>query len=378
MSDPYQPDFLETAQSAERFLETIHSVKEIAVDTEAASFHRYKDRVYLLQLSTRNHSAIIDPLQGGHLIGLRNLIESEDVEVVFHDADYDVRLLRQDYGWQVRNIFDTRIAAQLIGLTSFGLAALLERYFSVKLDKTHQRADWSMRPLTASMLDYAAQDTRYLLELRDEFYGQLEKLGRLSWAKEEFVRVESIHFAEEDFDGAYLRVKGARDLSNRELALLRELVRWRDSLARDLDKATFRVMSNEVLLLLSREQPNSVGALLNVKGASKTLLERYSSDLILAIKHGLEVPESQLPKFPRSPRWARDPDFDANVAKLREVRERAAVKLGMDPGVLCARDRLEAVARKKPQSLEELGQIQELRRWQIEVLGDDLLKALKS
>ena len=170
--------YVDTAAEADQFLASIAGTKELALDTEGASFHRYVDRIYLLQLSTRDRSAIIDPLPIGTPARLGALVQDESVEVVFHDADYDLRLLHQDYGWRVTRIFDTRIAAQLLGLKAFGLAALLERYFGVKLDKKHQRADWSLRPLTPSMLDYAAQDTRYLLDLKDRLKEELERAGR--------------------------------------------------------------------------------------------------------------------------------------------------------------------------------------------------------
>ena len=182
--------YLDTPQQVELFLDDISGVREIALDTEGASFHRFIDRIYLLQITTRERSAVIDPLPIGAPARLGTILEDPGVEVVFHDADYDLRLLHQDYGWHVTNIFDTRIASQLLGIKSFGLAALLEQFFDVKLDKKHQRADWSMRPLTPDMLDYAAQDTRYLLDLRDELRSRLEKLGRLEWAQEEFDRLE--------------------------------------------------------------------------------------------------------------------------------------------------------------------------------------------
>ncbi|MEA2764726.1 MAG: ribonuclease, partial [Gemmatimonadaceae bacterium] len=156
---PARPDgalYLDKPDQVDRFLNEISAVKELALDTEGASFHRFLDRIYLLQLSTREESAIIDPLPIGSPKGLGDLLQSKSVEVVFHDADYDLRLLHQDYGWHVTNIFDTRIASQLLGIKSFGLAALLEQFFDVKLDKKHQRADWSMRPLTPDMLEYAA------------------------------------------------------------------------------------------------------------------------------------------------------------------------------------------------------------------------------
>jgi ribonuclease D len=378
MADPYQPVYLDTAERAALFLDSVADVRELAIDTEGASFHRYVDRIYLLQLSTQHHSAIIDPLHAGELPKLGSLIENREVEVIFHDADYDLRLLRQDYGWHATHVFDTRIAAQLLGIPAFGLAALLEKFFGVKLDKQHQRADWSMRPLTPSMLDYAAQDTRYLLDLRDELRTGLDALGRISWAEEEFERLESVQFAPDDPATAFMRTKGARDLKRRELAVLRELVGWRDERAAALDRATFRVMGNEAMFEIARVHPTTREQLAAIKGVPRGVVERHASELIDAVARGLAVPEADLPRFPRAPRWDRDPDFDANVAKLKAVRDTVAARLKLDPGVLCARDRLEAVARRKPTSIEALQEIPELRHWQAEVLGAEFVAALRS
>src|SRR5688500_1503566 len=215
----HTPLYLDTTEAVEEFSRSIGGTKQIALDTEGASFHKFVDRVYLLQISTREQSAVIDPLPIGAPDALGTLVEDPSVEVVFHDADYDLRLLQQDYGWQVRNVFDTRVAAQLLGFKAFGLAALLDKYFGVTLDKKHQRADWSMRPLTADMLAYAAQDTMYLLELRDRLYDELAKKGRLEWAKEEFARLEGTRWEAEDPGTSYMRIKGARDLNRRELAV---------------------------------------------------------------------------------------------------------------------------------------------------------------
>ena len=376
MSDPYQPVYLETPETTGLFFDALGGSRELAIDTEGASFHRFVDRIYLLQLSTQNHSAIIDPLSAGTLPGLGAMLEDRGVEIIFHDADYDLRLLRQDYGWRVTNIFDTRIAAQLLGIRSFGLAALLEKFFEVKLDKKHQRADWSMRPLTPDMLEYAAQDTRYLLELRDQLRSGLEEQGRMGWASEEFARLESVQFAEEDSGLAFLRVKGARDLTRRQLALLRELVQWRDTVAKQLDRATFRVMGNEALLDIARKAPTSKSALAEIKGVSRSVVERNASDVIQAVERGLAVPDAELPKFARGPRWERDPEFEPKVMKLKAVRDGVADRLQLDPGVLCARERLEAVVRKRPTTVEEMLEIPELRRWQVEVLGTEFLGAL--
>ena len=368
--------YLDTVPAVDRFTAEIAGVTELALDTEGASFHRFVDRIYLLQLSTRDRHAVIDPLAVGTPAGLGALLESPGVEVVFHDADYDLRLLQQDYGWQITHIFDTRIAAQLLGFTAFGLAALLERYFDVKLDKKHQRADWSMRPLTADMLDYAAQDTRYLLELKDRMSAELERMGRLSWAREEFSLLEGTRWADEAPGQGFLKLKGARDLTRRELAVLRELVPWRDEVAGQLDRATFRVLGNEQLLDIARTQPSARDALGKVKGMPRGILEQRGNELLDAVKRGLAVAESDLPKFPRAARWDRDPDFDARVSALKTARDDAAKRLALDPGVLCSRDRMESVARRNPATVTEMEEVTELRRWQVGELAEAFVAAL--
>jgi ribonuclease D len=373
----HTPLYLDTPSAADAFLASIGTASILALDTEGASFHRFVDRIYLLQLSTRDRTAIIDPLPTGRLPGLGALLENESTEVVFHDADYDLRLLHQDYGWHVRNIFDTRVAAQLLGIRAFGLAALLERYFGLKLDKKHQRADWSMRPLTPGMLDYAAQDTINLLELRDRLKEELERAGRWEWAREEFALLEGTRWPDEDPGNAFFRIKGARDLNRRELAVLRELAPWRDGIARQMDRATFRVIGNEQLLDMSRQQPASREALAAIKGMPRGLLESRGAEMLDAVRRGLAVPENDLPRFPKSARWDRDPEFDPRVSALKTVRDDVATQLDLDPGVLCSRDRMEAVARKNPATLEELDTVSELRGWQRKVLGERFVRALE-
>ena len=368
--------YLDKPAEVDRFLSEISNVKELALDTEGASFHRFLDRIYLLQISTRERNAIIDPLPIGSPSKLGELLQDNTIEVVFHDADYDLRLLHQDYGWHVTRIFDTRVAAQLLGIKSFGLAALLEQFFDVKLDKKHQRADWSMRPLPHDMLEYAAQDTRYLLQLRDQMKSELQRRGRWHWAEEEFTRLEGTRWeAEEEMDG-FLRLKGARDLTRRELAVLREVTRWRDKMAEQLDRASFRVMGNEVLFELARQTPRNATELSSIKGMPRGMVERGAADLVAAIRRGLEAPEAELPKFPRGQRWNKDRDFDDRVGRLKTVRDAAATRLELDPGVLCSRERLENVARSGAKTLDDLAQVPGVRRWQVEEMGKEFLAAL--
>ncbi len=368
--------YLDDDREVASFFGTIAAAQDVAIDTEGASFHRFVDRVYLLQLSTPTEHAVLDPLAITPPAGLGALVEDPRVQVVFHDADYDLRLLRQDYGWKVQGLFDTRVAAQLLGVKQFGLAALLGEHFGVKLDKKHQRADWSMRPLTADMLSYAAQDTMHLLALRDILRDQLERADRMSWAAEEFARLEAVEFSADDPANAFLKVKGARDLSRRELGVLRELVQWRDHVAATLDRATFRVMGNEPLLEIARIAPQSASGLTAIKGVPRGISETRIADVLAAVARGLAVPADALPQFPKAPRWDRDPKFEERVSALRSVRDAVAARLDLDPGVLCSRERLETVARKVPTSLSDLEAIPDLRHWQIGLMGTEMLRAV--
>jgi len=368
--------YIESSEQLVELLETFRGEPLIAVDTEAASFHRYIDRVYLVQLSTRMATAVIDPVAVADLGPVGALLADPTVETVFHDADYDLRILDRDYGFRARALFDTRIAAQLLGEPAIGLAALLDKHLGIRLSKTHQRADWSTRPLPPAMLTYAAEDTRHLPALRDALRERLRALGRLQWATEEFGRLEGLRWSgAPDESEAYLRIKGVRTLQPRQLAALQELVAWREALAAKQDKATFRIIGNDALLAVSRVLPRSLDALARIPELPATLAHRHGSALIATIERALSLPERNLPRRERSPRIARDPDLDARVERLKLARNAAARELQLDPGVLCAKATLAAIARERPRSREALARIDGVRNWQVEVLGDALLAA---
>ncbi len=368
-----QPDALAELIAA------VRRAPRIAVDTEAASFHRYRDRIYLIQISTADRTALIDPLAVTDLSPVGAVLADPGIEKTFHDADYDLRVLDRDYGFRATRLFDTRIAAQLAGEPAIGLAALLEKYAGVKLAKEHQKADWSQRPLPPPMLAYAAEDTRHLLALRDALEQLLRELGRFEWAREEFTRLEGLRWtgvAEGDTDG-YLRVKGAKGLPPRALAVFRELHRWRETVAQRDDKAPFRVIGNDSLLAISKAMPQAAADLAKLKDVPASLARRHGPALLEAVARARALSESDLPRLERSARPPKDPEFDGRVERLKAVRNRVAAELKIDAGVLCGRTTLEAVARARSNNRAGLAQIAELRRWQADVFGDAMLEALR-
>jgi ribonuclease D len=371
-------DYVRTDEQLLRLFSQLEGETLLALDTEAASFHRYEDRVYLIQLSSRTLTAVIDPLSVSDLSPIGRALADPAIEVVLHDADYDLRILDRDLGFRARSVFDTRIAAQLLREPGVGLAALLDKYLNVRVDKRFQRADWSARPLSAPMLAYAATDTHHLAELRDILSDRLEDRGRLSWAEEEFGLLEKLRWTpRENSDLDFLRIKGARALPPRSLAILRELYLWRDATARKRDKAAFRILNNQPLLQLATTPPKDGAALTKVPGVGPETARRAGKAILAAIERGLAVDEDDLPKTKRTPKPKPDPSFDQRLARLKAARNAVAERLDLDPGVACPNGTLETIASKVPRTPEELVELPAVRRWQVREFGDDLLKAVK-
>lgn len=372
-------NYIKTPQALAEAIAALSREPRVAADTEAASFHRYRDRIFLIQLSSPTRTEIIDPLALADLSPVGTLLGNAAVEKIFHDADYDLRTLDRDYGFRARRLFDTRIAAQLAGEPAVGLAALLEKYVGVKLAKEHQKADWSRRPLPAAMLAYAAADTEHLPALREALRARLLALGRLAWAEEEFTRLEDLRWTGTAVgEDGFLRIKGGKTLPPRQLAALRELYAWRESVAAEQDRATFRIIGNDALLAVAKALPRAAADLRGIVGLPDSLASRHGAALVGAVQRALALPERELPRVERTPRQPRDPAVEARVERLKAARNRVAAELGLDPGILAARSSLEAVARAQPLPKDRAGLARggELRRWQVEALGDALLGAL--
>jgi ribonuclease D len=343
----------------------------LAIDTEADSLHHYPEKVCLIQLSFGARDYLVDPLAEVSLEPLAERLLDGSIVKILHGADYDLRMLHRAFGITFTGLFDTMIAARILGETRFGLAALLEQFFDIPMDKKFQRADWSMRPLTPEMARYAAMDTHYLIPLYDKLVARLEELGRRGWATEEFERLEQIRPAPRaSAEDGFRRVKGAGKLDRRKLAVLRELWLLREAHARRLDRPPFRVLHDERLIELGQRLPDQIADLEGLDKLPRPWRQgRRAHELLAAIRTGLAVPSKDWParsKGGRNRSAQKTPD--ERLVAIRDHRDKVAEELGMEPSLLGPRAVLEQIA-ERLQSGKDPAATPELRRWQWELLA---------
>lgn len=357
----------------------LRQAPRFAIDTEADSLHSYYDKVCLIQISIPGEDFVIDPLSKIDLAPLGELLADPALPKILHGADYDLRILRRDFGFSVAGLIDTMICAQLLGYESFGLSALLRRHYGVELDKSHQRADWAMRPLRPAMLEYATKDTHYLLALADRLREELTVLGRWDWAVEEFGRLESVRFREEEErPEGFRRIKGSNKLDRRGLAALSLLYDWRDALARRADRPPFKIIGNDAMLELARERPTDLAALKSLKPVAGFHVGKYGKELLRLAEKARAIPEGDLPEKNESKAWSRDKAIERRVEKLKKVRDEKARELKIESSVLAPKHVLTAIAEMHPSRPEELAAIPAMRNWQIRVMGEELVGVLSA
>jgi ribonuclease D len=375
MAAPFS--LINTSAELAKLMEHLRKEPILALDTEASSFHRYKERICLIQLSTRKSTWLIDPLTVEDVSPLGTMLEDPAIEWVIHDADYDLRMLKKQYGFRAQNVFDTMVSVELLNEPELGLAANLKKHFGVVLDKKYQKADWSKRPLTEPMLAYAAMDTTHLIALRDILRRELEEKQRLSWAQEEFEALVKIPFElPMNEEPAFVRMKGAKALKPRQLAILREVHAWRETMAEKMDRAPFMVLGNDVLLEISRNPPADMKALEALKGVGQSTIQRSGTAIMKAIERGLAVPREEWPKLDRPKRWERDDDYEDRLKRLKQRRDRIAQERGLLQGIVSPNHVLMEIARLLPGDLEALAGIEGVRKWQVREFGAELLSAL--
>ncbi len=348
---------------------------EIAVDMEMDSLHHYREKICLVQISTRQESWLIDPLALTSLLPLAAPLADPEIIVVMHGSDYDIRSLHRDFGIEVTNLFDTMIASRFLGIAEFGLAALLKGRFGIELDKKYQKADWSKRPLSREMCAYATADTSDLLRLYDQLRVELAQKGRLEWVEEEGRLVCQARVTEKD-GPLFLYCKGASKLRGYCLAVLEELLQLRAQQSELLDRPPFKVLSADTLIEVAENMPRSLYDLSLFKGMTPGQLQRHGAGILSAVERGLATPEISLPRFPRGTKKEVLDRVKVRLKNLKSWRECYSKELGLDPGVLAPNWLLEAVADTENAAHEELDCIPGMREWQKQLFSEELPRLL--
>jgi ribonuclease D len=367
---------IDNSADLQSFAEQIKSAACLAVDLEADSMFHFRERVCLIQIATKDQTVVIDPIECGDLAVLQPVFKDPTVCKIFHGADYDVRSLFRDFAIEVHNLFDTQLASMYLGYHETGLDAVLQRHFGVKLDKRYQKKDWSQRPLPTEMVDYAAADVAYLIPLKEQLEAALVAKERLGWVVEECTLLSQVRPPNNFDQPLYLRFKGAGRLAPRNLAVLEGLLHYRQKTAKRKDRPLFKILSNTSLLKIAGALPTTVEALEKIQAISAKQKQMYARGLVGAVKKSLAVPDQELPVYPRRkpPRMPRQ--APERIKLLKGWRDTQAERLDLDPSLLLTKALIAAIAVANPADFSVLVRIADIRRWQCEAFGREIIAVL--
>lgn len=354
----HTPGVIDTNERLAEFLPVLRAAKWVAVDTEADSLHAYPEKVCLIQISTAAGDRLVDPLADLDLPRLLDGLKNHDL--IMHGADYDLRLLWKHHRFTPRSVFDTMLAARLLGERQFSLNALVAKHLGVTLDKGMQKADWARRPLTARMETYARNDTCHLKPLADELRRELQHKHRLAWHEESCARqMKDCACDPEPDSNTVWRMKGSHLLSRPALAVLRELWHWREQEALTAKRPPFFVTAHETLTRLADAAANSrpIDALL-----PRRFSDRRRESLRHAIARGLALPAAQHPEILRFTSSRLTEAERRRLGDLERRRDAQAAKLDLDPALIAPRAALLGLARNWDKHAPEL------MNWQRELL----------
>ena len=369
------------AAALDRALARWREVPALGVDTEANSFHAYRERLCLLQVSDGSDDWLVDPIAlGDELKRIAPLFADPAVVKVFHAAEYDLMLLRRELGVEVRGLFDTQVAMTLLKHKQTGLAALLHDFYGIELSKKEQRSDWGRRPLTESQLAYARVDVHFLPELQLRLAGELATARLDAHARHEFERLERQVLQPKPPDPQrWRKLKGARGLDPEASARLEALFQWREKTAETRDVPVFRVLSNEGLIALATDPPRDQKALAAIPGLGWNAARRIGPALleVLSSARGRRVEAQAVPRLSPAERQRRQIERD-NLEALRRWRTDRAAALDLPSERLLHRRDVEEIARALPRDAAALAQVVKLNDWQRENLEASLLEVLQS
>ncbi|MBL0217118.1 MAG: ribonuclease D [Myxococcales bacterium] len=374
--EPAPTRWIRTADQLDALVDELAGYRAIGIDTEADSLHHYTEKVCLIQLTAFGGASwLVDPLALRDLSPLGPILSDPAVLKVVHGGDNDVTSMRRDFGFSFRTMFDTSIAARLLGDTEVGLQALVRNLLGVELSKGSQRDDWSKRPLTPKQEAYALADVEHLMALAANLTERLATAGRTAWAREEFAALASLPPAEKRTGpDEFRRIKGSAKLPRRQQAVLRELYQWREARAAAADRPPFKIVSAELLLAMAEQVPTTVDDV--ARALSSHPREAIHAEIVFAaITRGLGLPESEWPAREHSDRPMLSASTRRRVEALRTWRDEQAKRSRLDPSIIMSQRLIERIALAGPQTLAALAAVEGVRQWRVTEWGPALLDA---
>jgi ribonuclease D len=372
------PLWIKTPAELDALVASLKGAKALSIDTEADGLHHYPVKLCLVQVADdRGRGHLADPLALPTLAPLAPFFADPSVIKVLHAADNDLGYLKRLYGFPVSNLFDTAIAARFLGVTSLSLDGLLREFLGVDPGPSRQKDDWSRRPLSAAQETYALNDVLHLIPLREKLLEALRAKGRDLWVEEECAAVAAMPAPERVTDpDAYMKLKGAKDLDGRGLAVLRELANMRETLATKADRPPFMIMGNEVLVALAALKPGDAAAILTVKGCTANVVRRAGEAILAAVERGMAVPDAELPVRRPNPRPRISGAVQRRSEALRAWRVEAAKRVELDAGVIFPQRLIDRLAQDPPRDVNALAQVEGVGRWRAELFGAELMGRL--
>jgi len=370
-----KPELVTRPHLLEQAVQAMLDQPIVAVDTESNSLFAYQEQVCLIQFSIPGHDYLVDPLTLKDISSLGQIFANPKIEKIFHAAEYDLLTLRRDFGFRFRNLFDTMIAARVLGRERVGLGNLLEDEFDIHLEKKYQRANWGKRPLPSPMRQYAINDTHYLIRLRNLLADELKSTGRWPFAAEDFARLEITNGPPTaESNGADVwRINGVRDLKPAQVAILKELAEYREERAMRIDQPIFKVIGDRTLVAIAEEAPSTLDALSELPGMSEKQVHRHGKALLQAVWEGKQKPPLRRPRSPR-----RDDRIIALTEALRNWRKETARQMNVESDVILPRVVMEEIGNALPESRSELADLMTEVPFRHKQFGDQIYQVIQN
>jgi len=369
---------INTKTDLEKITMDLKNEKSIAVDVEADSMYHFKEKVCLIQIATKKKHVVIDPLQIQDISSLKILFSRRDIKKIFHGADFDVRSLYRDFNIKIKNLFDTQIACMFLGIGETGLDAVLKKRFKISLNKKYRKKDWSKRPLPEDMIEYAVNDTIYLIKLAEILEKELKEIDRISWVYEECEILSKVRPSLPNSEPLFMKFKGAGKLSPKSLAVLEALLQLRLSMAEKKDKPLFKIIGNNSLMKIVKEKPANLRQLKKTKALSQKQIEMYGNAIVRAVNNSLMLPAANQPVYPRRKAPVLPPEVSLRAKAIKCWRDLKAKELWLDPAIICNKSIINSIAIQNPAHLKDLLKIKEMKKWQQKEFGRDIVGVLKN